>query len=92
MKLPLPTIEKTAQLKYRVAESIKAELDGLRKECESRNPKLGFTAALEHGLREVAKALRAQLYPDAEPKAELKIEPSPEPANRLTNGPDPEGA
>jgi hypothetical protein len=70
VKLNLHTVEDTAQLKYRVAVSLKAELDALNEEC--RRHKLDFTAALSHGLREVAKALRQQLRA----KAGLTVEPN----------------
>jgi hypothetical protein len=59
MKLNLNTLEDTVQLKYRVAASLKDELDKLHADCKTH--KLNFTAALEQGLREVTKALRQEL-------------------------------
>ena len=61
MKLNLPSVEDTAQLKYRVPVSIKAELDALAEQC--RKQKLDFGSALSEGLRGVTKAIRDQLEP-----------------------------
>ena len=76
MKLNLPTVEETTQLKYRVPVSLKAELDALNQQC--RKERLDFSAALVHGLREVAKALGQQLEAKAKAglKTGFKVEPN----------------
>ena len=72
MKLNLPSVEPTAQLKYRVPASVKADLDALAAQC--KKAKLDFTTALAEGLRGVAKAIRQEL----QTKAGLKVEPAHE--------------
>ncbi len=79
MKLNLPTVEETTQLKYRVPLSLKAELDALAEQC--KQAKLDFGTALAEGLRGVAKAIRQELRA----KAGLKSEPKVESAS-LSNG------
>jgi predicted TIM-barrel fold metal-dependent hydrolase len=59
MKLKLPSVEETDRINYRVPRSIKVELDQLAEQCKAA--KLDFTAALVLGLRETAKAIRAEL-------------------------------
>jgi hypothetical protein len=80
MKLNLPSVEDSAQLKYRVPLSLKAELDDLAEQCKKH--KLDFGAALTEGLRGVAKAIRQQLRT----KSGLKVEPKTEPNTALMNG------
>jgi hypothetical protein len=88
MKLNLPTVEDTVQLKYRIPVSLKTELDALAEQC--RKQKLDFGTALAEGLRTVMKAIRQELGVKAglrvEPKVEPKREPEPHVANLTPNG------
>jgi hypothetical protein len=82
MKLSLPPVEETTQLKYRIPLSLKAELDVLAEQCKKH--KLNFGTALTDGLRGVAKAIREELRT----KSGLKVEPKAEPTH-LVNGHNP---
>ncbi len=88
MKLGLKKKEKTEQLNFRVEATLKQELLELFKECDQKG--IDSTAALNVGLRQVAKALRRELDHISDVKADGNVEPKERPHSlpkvQLSNG------